>query len=207
MHASAFEMMRGDHVKCGSYVRAYCDLAREHGMPMWLANGVFQEGWLRWHEGDRDAGTAQMHEGLGLLHGQAQSVFVPFYRVVLAETEAKAGDTEAALATVAVALASMTKTGECWFLGEAHRVRGEIVLKAAPTDREAAEAAFVQAIEVARGNATKRFEFRAALRLAQMWTDHGRFVEHEGLLAALGGDRADDSDTKLLVTGDYCQML
>ena len=43
-HGAVFEMMRRDHVKSAPYLRAYLELAREHGMPMWLAFGTFHEG-------------------------------------------------------------------------------------------------------------------------------------------------------------------
>ena len=88
----------------------------------------------------------------------------------------------------------MIRTGQRWFLADAHRVRGEILLKFKPSDVEAAEAAFTQAIEVARGQSAKRFEFRAAMQLARLWTDQGKPTAHQGLLAILSDGLADGSE-------------
>ena len=63
LHGSFFEMVRHDHLRCGQLVRIYLDLAREHGMPLWLANGAFHEGWVRWHAGDRDRGRRRCMKG------------------------------------------------------------------------------------------------------------------------------------------------
>jgi hypothetical protein len=51
LHAAFFAMLHHDHVRCGAYVRIYLDLAREHMMHEGLANGVFHDGWVRWHTG------------------------------------------------------------------------------------------------------------------------------------------------------------
>jgi predicted ATPase len=88
----------------------------------------------------------------------------------------------------------MTRTGQRWFLADAHRVRGEILIKSKLADIETAEAAFRQAIEVARGQSAKRFEFRAATRLAELWAAQGERVEHRGLLAILAERLADGSE-------------
>jgi class 3 adenylate cyclase/predicted ATPase len=168
LHGAFFEMMRRDHRRGAAYVRSHLDLAREHGMPMWLAYGTFHEGWLRWHDGDRDEGTAKMRDGLTLMHEQGISTFTPLHGVLLAEAEAEAGHYEAALAAVETELARISQTGERWFLAETHKVRGEIILKARPADIAAAERAFTEAIEVARGQSAKEFESRAAMCLVQL---------------------------------------
>ena len=117
-HGAVFEMMRRDHVRSTPYLNAYLELAREHGMPMWLAFGVFHEGWLRWHAGDHDEGLAQMHDGLQLMTKQSISNFTPLFQVLLAETEAGAGRHDAALATVDAELARIAQVGQYWFLAE-----------------------------------------------------------------------------------------
>ena len=104
-------------------------------MPLWIANGAFHEGWLHWHAGNHDEGTTQMHEGLALLREQGQSVFMPLFGVLLAETEAEAGCYDAALATIDAQLARMIQSGQRWFLAEAHRVHGELLLKSRPGNK------------------------------------------------------------------------
>jgi class 3 adenylate cyclase/predicted ATPase len=201
LHGSWFEMLRRDRVSSAPYVRAYLNLTQEHVMPMWLANGAFHEGWQRWHAGDRDTGRAQMHEGLALVREQGQTVFMPLYRVLLAETEADEGRNDAALATVDSELARITETGECWFLSEVQRLQAEVILKLRSTDTEAAEGAFARAIEVARSQSAKRFELSAAKNLARLLKRQGKSTEQRGLLTILADGFDVSSDRK---SSDRC---
>jgi predicted ATPase len=167
LHAAFFEMLRHDHVRCGSYVQAYLNLAREHAMSLWLANGAFHSGWVRWQAGDHEGGRAQMHEGLRLLRGQGQTLYLPLMGVRLAETEADDVRYDAAIATVDAELARIGQSGQRWYLAEAYRVHGEIIRKSCSSDFEPAERAFAKAIEVARSQSAKLFEDRAAQSLAR----------------------------------------
>src|SRR3954468_9375160 len=116
---------------------------------------------------------------------------------LLAEAEAAAGRCDAALAMIDTDLEKMMQTGERWYLAEGHRVRGELLLKVLPPNIEATEKAFIQAIEVAREQSAKRFELRAAMRLAQLWARQGKRTEHQGLLAILAEGLADGSDMEV----------
>jgi hypothetical protein len=62
-HAAGFEMMRRDRLRTAPHARALLSLAREHGMPVWIANGVFRNGWSRW-DADHEAGLAEMRQGI-----------------------------------------------------------------------------------------------------------------------------------------------
>ena len=119
--------------------------------------------------------------------------FLPLGGVLLAEAEAAAGHHDSALATIDAELARMTRAGMCMHLAEALRVRGELLLKSNPDDIEGAEAAFTEAIDVARCQSAKRFEFRAAIRLARLWMPRAKRVGHQGLLAILADGLADGS--------------
>jgi predicted ATPase len=149
VHAAIFEQMRRDRLRCMPYVQAYLDIAREHGMPQWLAVGAFHEGWVRWDAGNHEAGAAHIHSTLEQIRKLGVSVTTPLTGVLLAEAEAEAGCCDAALALVGSELETMMRTGECWYLAEAHRVRGELLLKARPANSEVAEEAFTHAISTA----------------------------------------------------------
>jgi class 3 adenylate cyclase/predicted ATPase len=183
LHASLFELMRRDRRKSDPYVRAYLRLAREHVMPMWLSNGAFHESWLRWRAGKDEADLAQMHRALKLIREQGQGVVTPLQGVLLAEAEAEASHYDDALATIHAQLAEMMHSGQRWFLAEGHRVHGELLRKSQPARSEAAEAAFMRAIEVARAQSARRFELRAAMSLARLWLEQGRQAEARDLLS------------------------
>ena len=46
-------------------------------------------------------------------------------------------------------LERVSRTGECWFEAELHRLKGEVLLKAAPEHLSKAEACYRRAIAVA----------------------------------------------------------
>jgi class 3 adenylate cyclase/predicted ATPase/ABC-type transport system involved in cytochrome c biogenesis ATPase subunit len=165
-------------------------LAREHGLPMRLADGSFYHGWARWCAGDGD-GEAGMREGLALWHEMHYRLFEPLTGTLLAECEAGAGRVEVGLATLDAQLAAIEQTGERWFDAEVHRVRGELLLKLRRPDVAAAESAFMRAIEIARSQQTRMFELRAALPLAKLYQTTGRdHVVSELLVPALVGFNA-----------------
>jgi predicted ATPase len=162
-------------------------LAREHGLPMRLADGSFYHGWARWCLGDGD-GEAAMREGLVLWNEMHYRLFAPLTGTLLAECEAEAGRAEVGLATLDAQLAAIEQTGERWFDAEVHRVRGELLLKQRQPDVAAAEAAFMRAIEIARSQQTRMFELRASLSLAKLYQTTGRdHVASELLVPALVG--------------------
>jgi predicted ATPase len=143
-------------------------VAREHGLPMRMADGSFYHGWARWCAGDGD-GEAAMREGLALWNEIHYRLFAPLTGTLLAECEAEAGRVEVGLATLDEQLDAAEQTGQRWFDAEVHRVRGELLLKLRRPDVAAAESAFMRAIHIARNQQTRTFELRAALSLAKLY--------------------------------------
>ncbi len=64
-----------------------------------------------------------------------------------------------------------------------HRVRGEILLRLDPANVAPAEEAFLTAIAVAKQQATRSFELRAALALAKLYRLTGRAANAHAVLA------------------------
>jgi class 3 adenylate cyclase/predicted ATPase len=169
------------------HAQALVDLSREHGLRYWLAAGTFWLGWSRCLSGE-PAGEEGMRQGQALMRRFNYRVCGPIFGALLAEVEAAAGRPEAALATVDAQIAEIEQTGERWFYAEVLRVRGELLLKQPRPDVTTAEAAFVRAIEIARGQQAKTFELRAALALAKLQqTARGERAGVELLAPALVG--------------------
>jgi class 3 adenylate cyclase/predicted ATPase len=162
-------------------------LAREHGLPMRLADGSFFQGWARWCAGDGD-GESQVREGLGLWNEMDYRLFAPLTGTLLAEREAEAGRVEDGLATLDGQIVASEETGQHWFDAEVYRARGELLLKLPRPDIAAAESAFMRAIDIARSQQTRTFELRAALSLAKFYQTTGRDqAANELLVRALVG--------------------
>ena len=110
-------------------------------------------------------------------------LFDGLLKIALAEAEARAGDTDRAIAFLDEALATCDRAGNRAFEAELHRVRGEILLKRDPANPASAEEAFLTAIAVAKQQGTRSFELRAALSLAKLYQSTGRPAEAHAVLA------------------------
>ena len=109
-------------------------------------------------------------------------------KIALAEAEARAGDTDRALAILDEALATADRTGFRAFEAELHRARGEILLKRDPANPAAAEKAFLTALAVTKQQGTRSFELRATTSLAKLYQSTDRPLEaHDVLAPALEG--------------------
>jgi predicted ATPase len=80
-------------------------------------------------------------------------------------------------------VAEIERGGQHWCEVEAHRVRGEILLKRDPVNTAPAEEAFLTAIAVAQEQKARSFELRAALSLAKLYQSTGRAPDAHAVLA------------------------
>jgi class 3 adenylate cyclase/predicted ATPase len=170
-------------------------LAREHGMPLYIAIGTFFHGWGRWHSGDGEAGLTEMRDGSALLRGQGCNLLTLLALGLLAEAEATAGRTEDGLALIDNVLADISRTGMHVWDPEIYRLRGEILGHCNLPSLAESEEAFDLALVSARCQKTRTFELRAALSQANLYLATGREGEVQNLLKpALVGF---DEDLKL----------
>jgi class 3 adenylate cyclase/predicted ATPase len=204
-YAATFEMMRRDRRGAAPHLEAMLGVAREYGIPLWVAFGTFGEGWLQTGATDCEGGSAEMYQGIAQMRLQLLEAFMPLFMTLMAETEAEAGRSEAGLAIIDEQLVTIERTGQRWYLAELHRARGEILLKCRPRDPGAAECAFMRATDIARSQATKLFELQAAVSLARLWRDQGKHTEARDLLGPIyhwfteGFDAPDLKDAKALL--------
>jgi predicted ATPase len=92
------------------------------------------------------------------------------------------------------------KTGQAWLLAELHRLRGKLLLRESPANADGAEAAFLEAIAVARDQGARMWELRAAHDLSALWADRGNHREARELLAPIYGWFSEGHDTPDLRT-------
>jgi len=188
MHAALFELMRGDHSRGAPHATELARLARQHGLPMWGAFGVFLQGWATSASGAIGAGLDDMRRAVDSLRAQNVVLFEGLVKIALAEAEAAAGDLDRALAVIDEGLATADRAGHRAFEAELHRARGGILLKRDPANPTPAEDAFLTAIAIAKQQGTRSFELRAALALARLYQSNGRPADAHAVLApALDG--------------------
>ena len=188
MFEAMFELMRGDHARAAANAFELVRLARQYDMSLYLAYGVFLEGWATAASGATGDGLERMRRGVELLRKQNVLLFDGLLKIALADAEARAGDPVRAVAILDEALATCDRLGFRAFEAELHRARGEILLKRDPANLAPAEAAFVTAIAVAKQQGTRSFELRAALSLAKLYQLTARRADaHTVLTPALEG--------------------
>jgi predicted ATPase len=194
-YKSLFEAqaMRADRVTPSA--RAMFDLCNEHFQQSgWLAGANFMLGWADCEAGEHARGLATMRRAIGFFREQEVTTYPIFYRGILGYTEARAGQVESGLATVEEALADSERIGLRWFLSELGRLRGEILLMLPRPRTDAAEAAFTRALDIARAQAARSYELRAALGLAKLYEITGRERLIRDLLSQVSSTFRPDPD-------------
>jgi predicted ATPase len=164
-HAALFELMRGDLARAVPNAVELARLAREHDLPMWRALGVFLQGLATAENGVPGGRLGDMRRGAELLREQNVLFFDGLIKIILAESEARAGDPDRAIAILDEALATADRVGHRAFEAELHRARGGMLLKGDPRNPAPAEEALLTVIAVAKRQGTRSFELRAALPL------------------------------------------
>jgi predicted ATPase/DNA-binding winged helix-turn-helix (wHTH) protein len=130
--------------------------------------------------------------GVELLQGALTTLRAERYRALektfaraLAEGLARAGRLQEAMAIIRGALAAAEAGDGTFELPDLLRTQGEILLMAAQPDLEAAEAALIGSIECAKKQSALGWEMRAAIPLAQLWSQKGRATEARAMLTSL----------------------
>ena len=180
-------------------------VCREHGIPYWLSWGVMLEGWVLARQGRVSEGLAQMREGLRAYRATGAEVGVPHFLVVLAESHADADRAGEAAQLLGEAVAVGRRTGNRYAEAELWRVRARLLGGTPRVNARALrdgtgdtpEACLGRALTLARRQAMRAFELRAATALSRLWFARGRGVAARRLLEPIcrwfteGADTAD----------------
>jgi len=186
-----WDAIRRDADRALAHSEAALALAREHGMPLYLAIGTVFHGWALLHARNRGAGVPEMEEGIRLVREQVPQ-FLPLIFGLQAEAELTEGCIHNALPTINAALAESDRMRQGAYTPEIHRTYGEVLLRQDPADITKAENAFTNALQLARRQGTKTFELRAALSLARLYwvTDRAEVARRllEPVVACFSGE-------------------
>ena len=99
-----------------------------------------------------------------------------------------------ALAKIEEVLEFSRRTGASWLDAELHRKKGELLLVVADADGAQAEQEFACAINIARKQAAKLLELRAATTLARLWAIQGKRSSAQVLLQPICAQFGKDVD-------------
>jgi predicted ATPase len=199
-HALAFEMvlhwLRRDLRAQRERALETIALSEAQGFPLWLALGRTFEAHARVAGGEHGA-LVDLLAGLALAAERPNQAGAPALFAVLGESNLIAGRVAEARGAVGAGH-TFARTGQLFFAAELHRLEGEIVLAGGGEPGEA-EAAFQQALEIARKLEARSFELRAATSIARLWRDQGRRADARELLARAHAGFVEGLDTADLV--------
>ena len=120
-------------------------------------------GWAMSSRGRVKRASRKSRRGLAAWSAGGLACLVPYFLSLLSEAQAALRQTDAALATLAEALAITERTREGYAEAELHRLRGEL-----QADPDEAAASFQQALDIARRQRAKSYELRAVRSLSRL---------------------------------------
>ncbi len=180
-------------------------IAEKHGFPLWLAYGRVLRGWALAHSGGGAPAIEGLQRGLAEAAATGNEAAAPYFLMLLADAQRQLGRDAEARGAVDTGLAiSAAKQGACWD-ADLFRLKAELQLRLEPDALEEAEALLRRALEVARAQAKRSFELRAATSLARLWQRQGKKDEARDVLQPVydgfteGFDTQDLKDAKALL--------
>jgi DNA-binding SARP family transcriptional activator/predicted ATPase len=158
-------------------------LSHEIGFSGWLENSNCFNGEALAMLGQVTEGIAQMHKGIAAVEAISVRCHLIETFITLAEAQAKAGNPNEGLTTLAEVLDLVEERGEHHWEAELHRQRAEMLLMLGNEDD--AEASFRKAIEVARWQSARSWELQATNGLARLLQKQGKTDEAQQFLAEI----------------------
>ncbi|MBV8140317.1 MAG: AAA family ATPase [Deltaproteobacteria bacterium] len=181
-------------------------LSREHGFEERAAIGKCIRGIALTDQGLLEDGIREIEEGLAALRVAFCGCFDSWFCTALALAQGKAGRPQEGLATVDRVLEVVKRRGgDNFYMAEAHRIRGELLLMQDTPKRAEGEEAIRAAINISRTQQSRLLELRATISLFRLLAGTSRRREARVLLAEIynwfteGFDTADLKEAKALL--------
>jgi tetratricopeptide (TPR) repeat protein len=171
-------------------------LSIERGFPHHIAQNMVWRGWALAREGQTDDGMLLLRDGIARYRETESLSLVALFLAALTEAAISAGKPQEGHDAVVEALSIAAKIEERCIEPELHRLRGELLRLL--FQEQDAELCLLRAITVAREQAAKFWELRAATSLARLWRDQGKHGEARDVLAPIYNWFTEGFDTPVL---------
>jgi predicted ATPase/DNA-binding winged helix-turn-helix (wHTH) protein len=158
--------------------------AERHSLSPYHTFGLALNGILIAKRGDPAAGANLMRVAMNGMHKAQYFIYHAMFLTDLAEVLSSASRTGEGLAVIEKALGLIEQNGAFWYLPEALRIKGELLLLQGGQGATAmAEEHFRHALDRALQQGALSWELRAAMSLARLWRDQARSNDAHELLA------------------------
>jgi predicted ATPase len=185
--AAIVSQFRRDVSAVHEHAVAAVTLSTAQDFTLWSALGASLRGWALAMQGQGEEGIAQIRQGIAAFRATGAAILAPYFSTLLADVSDHLGHTEDSLWALAEAHTLVEQHEERYWEAEVHRLRGVLLLRQPGTPQEEAEAWLRRALDVARHQEAKSLELRAAMSLARLWQQQGRYAEARDLLAPIYG--------------------
>jgi DNA-binding winged helix-turn-helix (wHTH) protein/predicted ATPase len=181
--AAIADQARRDSAETRTHAHTAATIAREQDFRLMLAWAAPLEGWAAVDQGQDAEGLEVIGHGLDDARATGSNSLLTYVLGLCADAYLKVGRVADGLQAVEEALAVSRSTGERFWLAELYRLHGELQLHlGSRTAARDAEAAFREAIDVARAQGAQLLRLRAMVSLARLCRKLGRSTEARHLL-------------------------
>jgi predicted ATPase len=190
------------HIHCGNYAtaNAFVDefnaLKGQTGSLFWAAWGMMQRGCVLALTGKSSDAVQTITSGVSAMRSTGTTMWMPLWFSYSARAYADLGQFDEAWRCIGEAITAVEATKEGWHEAEANRTAGEIELLSPHPDAAKTEAYFERALAVARKQQAKSWELRAAMSMARLWRDQGKWNDARKLLGPVYGWFSEGFDTR-----------
>jgi DNA-binding winged helix-turn-helix (wHTH) protein/predicted ATPase len=222
--AAILHQLRREERMALEHAEAAIAVSHEHGLVLYQAMATVTRAWALSKQGRQQEPIEQMRQGIAAHQATGTEVILPHFLALLGEALNKTGQVEEGLCILEEALAVVHRNGECYYLAELYRLKGELLLaqsagrggsraavgrkavvEAEPPAFANAERCFSQSIEIAQRQAARSLELRVVMSLARLYQKQGKQQQARGLLAQIydrfteGFDTVDLREAKVLL--------
>jgi predicted ATPase/DNA-binding winged helix-turn-helix (wHTH) protein len=169
--------------------------ARKHALNSYYACGLGFEGQLSAKRGDLATGERLLRACLAGLREAHYEILCTAFLSDLAEVLAATGNIDDSVAVADEALQRTERADAFWWMPEALRIKGEVMLLSHKEDTTEAEETFRRSLDLARRQGALCWELRTAISLTRLQRNQDRVGEARDLLSAVYGRFAEGFGT------------
>ena len=179
------------HIQCGNYAAAKAEndelvaLANEKNALFWKAQGMSMQGCILAVTGRAADAVQMITSGITAWRSTGSTFWMPLYLSYLARAYAELGQFENAWRCIDEAMTAAETRKERWHEAEICRLAGEIALLSPTPDLVKAVGYFERGLTIARAQQAKSWELRAAMSLARLRRDEGKWQQGRNHLASV----------------------
>jgi tetratricopeptide (TPR) repeat protein len=189
-HLGVYALISRDESALERHAAAAAHIATEHQLVVWRDVAELFEALLVASKGDPAGIELYLSADTAFIATKSR-LWIHYLRIEAGWRALSLGLPEKAAELAAMASAIFEPTGEAFALSDFHRLEGALAREKG--DQESAEGSLKKAIAVARKQASKTWELRAAVDLARLWLSSNRFDDARALLQPIH-DTVDEGD-------------